>query len=115
MITTSRLGLDVPQSTDNESAYPAAANQAMGILDNAAIYEEGTLVSRPAATAVAHGTIYRATDTGDLSWSNGTAWASLCQLPASGVAQFASGTFLGRPAAGTAGRIYYATGLGQWS
>lgn len=77
MITTTRLGLEVPQSTDNESLYPAVAAQAMGILDNAAIYTEGTLASRPAATAVVHGAIYRATDTGDLSYSNGTVWTTL--------------------------------------
>lgn len=76
MITTSRLGMDVPQGTDSVSAYPTVAAQAFGILDNAAIYEQGTLVSLPAASSVAAGTVYYATDTTQYFISTGSAWVT---------------------------------------
>lgn len=78
MITTTRLGLEVPQSTDNESAYPAVANQAMGILDNATTFSEGTLASRPAAGLA--GRIYYATDATRWTIDNGSAWIPLGNL-----------------------------------
>jgi hypothetical protein len=82
MITTSRLGLEVPQSTDNESAFPAVSAQEMGILDNAAIYEEGTLVSR--SNPSYHGQLYKTTDSGveTLSWFDGSVWLPLGLIPA---------------------------------
>jgi len=82
MHTTSRLGLDVPDSSDNESAYPADAAQSLGILDNAVTYAEGTLVSR--GTPSYHGQLYKTTDSGaeTLSWFDGAMWLPLGLIPA---------------------------------
>jgi hypothetical protein len=80
--TTSRLGLEYPQTSDLESAFPAVSAQQMGILDNAAIYAEGTLVSRAISE---HGQFYRTTDSGaeTFSWTDGSLWLPLGLIPAS--------------------------------
>ena len=80
---TTRLGLIQVDGTDAVSVFPAAMNSDMATLDNAAIYTEGTLVGRPAASSVAHGTYYRTTDTGaeTLSWTDGTNWFPLGLIP----------------------------------
>lgn len=85
MHTTSRLGLDVPDSTDAVSGFPTVAGQQMGILDNAVIYEENTLVNRPVASSTAHGTLFRTTDTNGetLGWNDGAVWLPLGLIPAS--------------------------------
>lgn len=92
MHTTTRLGLQVPDGIDNESSYPTVSSQQMSTLDNAAIYEEGSLAARPAANAVAHGTLYRSTDASDLSWSDGTNWNSLSGGPPIGAVQEYAGS-----------------------
>lgn len=101
MHTTTRLGLDVLDGTDGVNTTPTVDAQVKTILDNAAIYEEGTLVSRPAAGSVAHGTFYWSTDTADLAYNNGSAWLSVA------------------PAAATVGRAYRNAALsltaGGWS
>lgn len=74
---TSRLGLDEPASTDNISGFPAEDVEALGILDNAAIYLSGALASRPSAPV--DGTLYHATDTDDVSVFAGSAWISLAK------------------------------------
>lgn len=60
MTTTARLGMDIPQSSELISAYPAEAAQALGILDNAVLTTSGTLASRPATPEAGHR--YYATD-----------------------------------------------------
>ena len=77
MITTPRLQLEVPQSTDNVSGYPADAAQSLGALDNAALYKSGTITARASVTPLVAGLVYRATDTGDISIYDGSAWRSL--------------------------------------
>lgn len=47
------------------------------ILDNAALDQSGTLAARPAANAVPRGTYYFATNTGELSRSDGVDWCTL--------------------------------------
>ena len=74
---TSRLGLDEPQATDNLSGFPAEDVQALSILDNAALYQSGTLAARSSVTPLVAGLVYRATDTGAYSVYNGTSWDSL--------------------------------------
>jgi len=77
MHTTSRLILAQVDGTDEVSVFPASFNADMATLDNAAIYSSGTLVARPAATAVVAGTLYLATDTALLYESNGTVWQTV--------------------------------------
>jgi microcystin-dependent protein len=72
--SSSRLGLDEPSATDAISGFPAEDVQALGVLDNAVIITQGTLTSRPAASAVAAGNEYHATDVGQWARSDGTAW-----------------------------------------
>jgi hypothetical protein len=73
MHTTSRLGLEVPDTSDNESVFPAVSSQQMTTLDNAVIVTEGTLASRPTSGSYV-GQTYYATDA--LSWYfwTGSAW-----------------------------------------
>jgi hypothetical protein len=75
--------MPIESNTPNNSfRYPTAANNgsdfATGLQDLAndidGMWQSGTLVARPAANAVKPGTTYRATDTGQVSWSNGTIW-----------------------------------------
>lgn len=72
MFTTSRLGLEGADGTTAVSGYPAIDLQAKDILDNAVLYSEGTLASRPAAAI--KGRIYHGTDTGFYYWDTGSAW-----------------------------------------
>jgi hypothetical protein len=74
MHTTSRLGLQIPDSGDAESAFPADSAQELGVLDNAVLCFQGTLVAMPAATAHPQGSYYYTTDTHVLyrNWSG--AW-----------------------------------------
>jgi hypothetical protein len=69
--------LDVVDTSDNVSSYPTVNAQAMGVLDQAVTITEGTLASRPAASAVAYGTHYYATDNSTYYVSNATAWATV--------------------------------------
>lgn len=76
MHTTTRLGLQVPDSGDTLLSYPAgpAAND-MATLDRAAIWITPTVASgRPAASTVADGSFHRATDTNVVAVSDGTNW-----------------------------------------
>ena len=75
--TSARLGLDEPTSTENISGFPVEDAQALGILDNAALYFSGTLSARGSVTPLVPGLIYKATDTGDLSIYDGSAWNNL--------------------------------------
>lgn len=80
---TTRLSLPtIDGSTDAVSSYPAVNSSQMEILDNAAIYDEGTLVSR---TAGEHGQFYRTTDAGaeTFAWTDGTLWLPLGLIPSS--------------------------------
>lgn len=72
MHTTSRLALDVVDSTDAVSDYPTADAQAKGVLDAAVTFTEGTISARPAAALA--GQLYYATDTGAYYVSNGSTW-----------------------------------------
>lgn len=74
MHTTSRLKLDVPDGTDLESGYPADAAQSLGVLDNAALFQSGTLANKPSAASTANGTIYYCTDTGALLLCMANVW-----------------------------------------
>jgi microcystin-dependent protein len=62
MLSTTRLTLNYPQGTDDPNGFPAVAAQAMGVLDAAALTEQGTLSSRPAASTVVTGFVYVCTD-----------------------------------------------------
>lgn len=121
MHTTSRLALDVVDGTDNVSSFPTVNIQQMGVLDTAALYQEGTLANRPSAGTLPHGTFYRATDTGDLSYTNGNTWISVAQvgIGPSTPALYQQGTLANRPAAGAvpAGTLYDAsdTGMLAWT
>jgi hypothetical protein len=78
MHSTSRLVLAQVDGSDEVSAFPTSFNDDMDTLDDAVIYyPPGTLVLRPAATAVAAGTFYKATDTGLIYHSDGTAWTTV--------------------------------------
>lgn len=70
---TTRLSLPtINGATDAVSSYPSVNTSQMGTLDNAAIYQSGTLAARP-ATPVA-GTFYFATDGPTLYCYDGSAW-----------------------------------------
>lgn len=72
--TTTRLALVDPIGADAPSEFRVGIAASNAILDNAAIYTEGTLAARPLAGAVEHGHLYGGTDTGLLYQSNGTIW-----------------------------------------
>jgi hypothetical protein len=72
--TTSRLSLTQPVGADAVSEYRVSITQNATVLDAAVLTTEGTISSRPAATAVAEGSEYYATDTGQLFKSTGSAW-----------------------------------------
>jgi hypothetical protein len=74
---TSRLNLVLPIGSDNPAELREAITANADELDNAAIILTGTISERPAAAAVVPGTFYRATDSGDISESDGTTWHSL--------------------------------------
>lgn len=77
---------------NNSFRYPTSANNgtdfSTGLLDFAddvdGMWSAGTLVSRPAASAVKAGAVYRTTDTGGetLSASDGSVWLPLSLIPA---------------------------------
>ncbi len=75
--TTTRLALTNPLGVDNPSVLRTSITANDAILDNAVLYTEGTLASRPLASAVEHGHEYRSTDTGQISKSNGTIWIDM--------------------------------------
>lgn len=74
MHTTSRLGLDIPDPNDLESGYPADAVQSLGVLDNAAIFQSGTLAGKPDPATTVNGTLYYCTDTGALLLCMANSW-----------------------------------------
>ena len=77
MHLSSRLGLQIPDSTDAVSGFPPVNAEQMGLLDNAATFVEGTLASRTNPSY--HGQLYKATDTGGetLTWFDGSVWLPL--------------------------------------
>jgi hypothetical protein len=89
--SSSRLGLDEPQATDAISGFPADDVEALGVLDNAVLYGEGTLAGRGSVTPLVAGFIYRATDTGDVSMHGGAGWIPLVR--GSNVMTSGTGTF----------------------
>ena len=99
--TTTRLGLTQIDGPDPVSSYPVVEDGNCAILDNAAIYTQGTLASRPTANSVANGNFYVATDTGQMFVSSQSAWTA--------VPMYSQGTFASRPTAAVAGRYYLAT------
>lgn len=82
--TTARLGLSDPIGADNPSQIRLAATANAAILDNAAIYLQGTLTARALLTP-ATGTYYFATDVGPFGvvyrW-NGTHWITQAEVAA---------------------------------
>jgi hypothetical protein len=116
--TTTRLALTQPAGTDPPSVLRTSIGGNATILDTAALFNEGILASRPAAGSVVHGYFYRSTDTGDLSYSNGSAWVSVSQVGiGSAAASYQSGIASARPGAGTvpAGTLYNATDTGAFA
>jgi len=75
--TTTRLGLSYAQGGDLVSSWPTSDAATAAILDGAAIWKSGTLAARPAANAVAAGTVYLSTDIGQYDISDGTTWRTL--------------------------------------
>lgn len=73
--STGRLGLALPLGTDNVSELRVAINANATTLDAAATITEGTAVSRPSTSV--YGKFYYATDTGQLSFYNGSAWEAV--------------------------------------
>jgi hypothetical protein len=76
---TTRLGIPYPLGADLVSAYPAVALSAADILDNSTIfYPPNTLAERPAASSVAKGTLFYATDAEVLYVTNDAAnWTAI--------------------------------------
>jgi hypothetical protein len=76
----------------------------------------GVAASRPAANAVAGGTVYSATDTGAISQSDGSSWTTWATISAGiadqGAFTFLDGTVASAPATPAAGklRLYAKTG-----
>lgn len=79
--TTSRLGLINPIGTDGPSQIRVGITSSNGILDNAAIWEEGTFVSRPSVGTAVHGVFWRSTDSGELSYNTGSVWVPVGLFP----------------------------------
>lgn len=71
---TPRLSLPTLSGTDLVSGFPAAYLPTQDILDNAVLVTEGTLASRPAATALPAGNEYYATDVDIVYKTDGTNW-----------------------------------------
>lgn len=86
MHTTSRLTLDVVDSSDAVSSYPTVDSQAKTILDNAVTFASNTLVNLSASLA---GRLLRATDTKQWFADNGS---SLDQLLTLGIGPLAATT-----------------------
>ncbi len=74
---TARLSLTNPLGTDAPSFLRTSITANNAILDNSVLYTEGTFASRPAAGAVEHGHVYRATDTSVWYQSDGTTWLTV--------------------------------------
>lgn len=76
MHTTTRLGLQVPDASDNVSAFPGGPAATMATtLDRAVVASTSTVTSsRPAASTVPEWTVHRATDSNVVSVSDGTNW-----------------------------------------
>ena len=101
MPSTSRLGLIQEQSTDLMSNYPAVEATNLGILDGSAIWNEGTLGTRPVASVLAAGTFYRSTDEGAIFVTDGSTWHTVGQL--------LSGTNAALPPASVSAGMFYKT------
>ena len=71
--TTNRLGLVNPVGTDSPAVIRTSLTANNAILDNAAIFDSGSLSARP-ITGSAPGTIYEATDVGIYYIYDGTNW-----------------------------------------
>ena len=69
------------------------------------VIQRGTAAAKPAATAVAVGTLYYVTDTNELQRSNGASWESVEGAGGSGGTTYSS-AYASRPAAGTAGNLF---------
>lgn len=76
MHSTTRLGLNVPDTTDDESAFPPVSQQQMTTLDASVIITEGTLVNRPASGSY-NGQTYYGTDTSLWYFWTGSAWETV--------------------------------------
>lgn len=78
---TSRLALVEPLGADGPSELRLSITNHATTLDNAAIYEEGTLVSR--GTPAYNGQLFKTTDSGaeTLSWYDGAHWLPLGMIP----------------------------------
>lgn len=74
--STTRLGLVLPVGTDPVAELRESITANATTLDDAAVWQTGTLATRPSSGMIA-GTVYRATDTGDVSITDGTSWYSL--------------------------------------
>jgi microcystin-dependent protein len=76
MHTSTRLGIQIPDTNDNVTSFPAGpASVNATILDRAVIgLTPSNAGSRPAANTVAEWTFHRATDTNVVSVSDGTNW-----------------------------------------
>lgn len=95
MTNTARLGLQRPAGTDLISGGDDVITGNANILDNAAMYAQGTFASRPAASAM-NGKFYLATDVSILYLSDGTNWFEVSR----GGAQVPLGTSLEYAGAG---------------
>lgn len=76
MSVTARLGLHRPVGADG-ARVPYDLTQLTDQLDELTPYRTSSLATRPAATAVPPGTIFRDTTIGGVSISNGTVWMTL--------------------------------------
>jgi microcystin-dependent protein len=74
MHTTPRLSLQVPDGTDEEETYPAEDAASLTILDNAGLWQSGTLAAKPNPATTIPGTQYYCTDTFALLLCVNGAW-----------------------------------------
>lgn len=75
--TTSRLALPYPASTDAPNG-PAQIEALAAALDpTAVVFTAGLAANRPAPPSTGDGTIYLSTDTGEIAWYTGSAWADI--------------------------------------
>lgn len=82
MTNTARLGLQRPVGTDLISGGDDVITANANVLDNAAMYAQGTFAARPAASAL-NGKLYLATDVSILYLSDGTNWFEVSRGAAS--------------------------------
>jgi hypothetical protein len=99
MLTTPRLGLQKPQTSDAVTGLRTAIAANQDILDNAVLYDQGLLAARPVSTPASPGVKgrqYRATDdttggtNGTLYYDYGTGWIIVPSL-GTGAQQAAAG------------------------